>query len=80
MGNAPMVTDETRINAELDTAGAQRYEGDAAALIATAREFDLDEPQLVWWIRDPARRPGWAPSDLKRWAQKYRDVLEQLRR
>jgi hypothetical protein len=70
--------DESQIAAALDTAGADRWDGDAAALAAIATQEGLDQAQLCWWIRDHARKRGWAAADLRRWAGKYHELLSLI--
>jgi hypothetical protein len=70
--------DEAFISAALDEAGADRWDGDAAALAAIATQEGLDQARLCWWIRDHARARGWAAADLRRWAAKYRELLSLI--
>jgi len=69
---------EQFIAGALDEAGADRWDGDAAALAAIATQEGIDQAQLVWWIRDHARKRGWAAADLRRWAGKYRELLSLI--
>ena len=52
--------------------------GLAGALAAIATQEGIDQAQLVWWIRDHARKRGWAAADLRRWAGKYRELLSLI--
>jgi hypothetical protein len=69
---------EQDISRALDTACADRQDGDAAALCAIATTYKLDQAQLCWWIRDIHSLRNWTPAALNAWCQKHKDLLEYV--